>query len=322
MAMFSVYKKNQLEASKTQQEGLRKLHFGRENDHQRTVEVLASARDVRDTKAPLAHSRFSDWVTSKVGTGEIQPGARKEHSIHNHQFRERVKTAEVGEKPFGVYYEKEKDRVERNVADHLASNLQREAWFKNQNGPIRSATSDKKPTGSALSARHFTDAERINAAIDDGAHSFDMHAGYGWKQTIIPKFRPQLPKNFGGEFVKPFFHDKREFAWDEPHKPNAIVEPYLEYSKRHKKLSDDDAPTTQKKSEARTKWDFDSKTDGRTRLNFAIPTPAPKPEPTARIKRYNNSLKGVTCFLPHSMTSGFEGDGEIQRQAKSIVAGI
>merc|ERR1711904_96417 len=177
--------------------------------------------------------------------------------------------------------------------------------------------------GTALIARHFTDAERINAAIDDtGRHNFDMHAGYGWKrQVTIPKFRPELPKTFGGEFVKPLVHETEDFVWEPPVKPNAIVEPYRDMG-RHEHLSDD-APITQKRhGDSKTRFEFNSKTDGWTRLNFAIPTPPPKPEPTARIKRYNNSLKGVTCFLPHSMTAGFEGDGEIKRQAKSIVAGI
>jgi hypothetical protein len=323
MAMFSVHKKNQLEARKNQSEGLRKLHFGQAHEHQRTHEVLAAGRDVRDTKAPLAHSRFSDWVTSRVATGEIQPPPRKEPTVYDHQFRDRVKLAEVGERAFGVYYEKEKERIDRNVSDYQNSFLQREAWFKNQcqPGKVEADAPTRKLTGTVPSSRHFTDAERINASIDDlGAGNFDMHAGHGWKKRGIPKFRPELPKTFAGETVKPFDFDHKDYVWEPPTKPNSVLEPYVDKAATGKPTGDDSPK--QHKGDSKTRFDFDSKADGRTRLNFAIPTPAPKPEPTARIKRYNNSLKGVTCFLPHSMTAGFDGDGEVQRQAKSIVAGI
>lgn len=322
--MFSVHKKNQLEAKKNQEEGLRKLHFGKEHAHQRTMEVLATGRDVRDTKAPLAHSRFSDWVTSRVATGEIQPGARKETSVYDHQFRDRVKMAEIGERQFGVYYEKEQDRIERNVKNYHASALQREAWFKNQHGPAPPAPT-RKLTGTALTARHFTDAERINASIDDlGAGNFDMHSGHGWKRKVnIPEFRPKPPKTFAGENVKPFAYDHEDFVWNAPLKPNSTVEPYRDLAFRDKRDPSGEDPVYSKpKGDSKTRFDFDSKSDGRTRLNFAIPTPNPKPETTPRVKTYKNSLKGVTCFLPHSMTAGFEGDGEIQRQAKTVVAGL
>lgn len=321
MAMFSQFKRNQLDKSKQQEASLRKLHFGQEKAEQRTVDVLASGRDVRDTKAPLAHSRFSDWVTSRVATGEIAPTPRKHYTIYDHQFRDRVKMAEVGERAFGVYYETEKQRIERHVEEQTASALQREAWFKNQHAPMPPAPV-RKPTGTALTARHFTDAERINAAVEDvGRHNFDMHAGYGWKRKRNPEFRPKAPQNLAGENVKPFLHDHEDFVWSPPAHPNSVVEPYKDIGKHEQ--AGDVPPANQKvKGDSKTRFDFDSKRDGRSRLNFQTVTPAPKPEPTPRIKRYNNSLKGVTCFLPHSMTVGFDGDGEVQRKAKEMVVGI
>merc|ERR1711904_447488 len=97
--MYSHYKQKQLATIKNRDESLRKLHFGQAHENQRTNEVLAAGRDVRDTKAPLAHSRFSDWVTSRVATGEIEPSPRKkEKTVHDHQFRDRVKMAEVSQR--------------------------------------------------------------------------------------------------------------------------------------------------------------------------------------------------------------------------------
>lgn len=332
--MFSVFKKNRLEATKAQEEGLRKLHYGQTSTNQRTVDILKEGREVRDTKAPLAHSRFSDWVTSRVATGEIEAPVRKLTTVHDHQFRDRVKLAEIGERSFGVYYEKEKERVERNVDTYKSLHLQREAWFKNQNAPIQGKVNDlrvaivpmKKQTGTALRTREFTDAERINAAVEDlGSTNFDMHAGYGWKGYKKPEFRPKPPKTFEGADVQSLTHARKEFVWSEPVMPISVVEPYRDTIKEQQKRNDasgSQKTAEQRKAESKTRFDFDSKMDGKSRLNFQIPTPKPKPEPVARIKRYNNSLKGITCFLPHSMTAGFDGDGEVKRQAQSIVVGI
>jgi len=336
MAMYSVHKRNHLEGKKQKDEFLRKLHFGAQHEGQRTVDILKDGQDVRDTKAPLAHSRFSDWVQSKVATGEMQAEPRKgEATVFNHSFRERNKLAEVGERAFGVYYETEKQRIERNADEYKGGHLQREAWFKNQNAPSTHIPGQegRKPTGTCLTARHFTDAERINASIEDlGSGAFDMHAGYGWKQNRLdkPEFRPKLPQKFGGEDVKPFSHGTEEYVWKPPAHPNAIVEPYqpiggygrsTEGGQKDAK-KEEAAPVSARKRDSRTRFDFDSKVDGRSRLSFLMHTPREKPETQVRVKSYRNSLKGVTCFLPHSMTAGFDGDGDVQRKAKQIVTGI
>lgn len=303
---------------KQQDEGLKKLHFGQSHENQRTHEILASGRDVRDTKAPLAHSRFSDWITSKVATGELAPDIRAEKVklVSEHKFRDRVKLAEIGERSFGVYYETERQRIDRHLEEQQSQRLPREAWFKNQHAPACQAPV-RKPTGTALTARHFTDAERINASVEDlGRAAFDMHAGHGWKGAGIPKFRPKLPETFGGENVKPFDHDHGDFVWHEPVHPNSVVEPYQAFGKEKK------AEGSEMKSNSKNRFDFNSKTDGRSRLNFQLVNPAPKPEPTVRTKRYTNSLKGVTCFLPHSMTAGFSGDREVCRQAKELIQSL
>lgn len=318
MAMYSMFKRDMHKKLAEAADEKRKLHFGKEHDGQRTYEMLMTGKDLRDSKAPIAHSRFSDWVSTKVATGELlQPDQKKELTVHQHTFRDRDRSLEVGERAFGVYYEKEKSRVDRRVEEQRADRLQREAWFRNQHGPAK-PTATRKLTGTSLNTRHFTDAERINASVEH-AGTFDMHAGHGWRKFREPEFRPRKKE---GQPTRPLTHGTDDQVWEPQGLPHAVLEPYRDMG-RHEHLNQDPPVLSQKRTGAsHTRFDFSPKEHGRTRCNFALVVPAPKPEPTIRKKRYCNSMRGVTCFLPHAYTSTFEGDVDAKKHATEVLVNL
>merc|ERR1719158_2670566 len=96
------------------------------------------------------------------------------------------------------------------------------------------------------------------------------------------------------------------------------------------RLDDFDSPgrgrasisSTARSLSSRTRFDFDPKMDGSTRLDFSrVPKGDQRPaSPSPRKRVYHNTLKGVAAELPMSSAKQVAGDKELKRASVCILA--
>lgn len=311
--MHSIYKQRAKDKAAEQEKALKKLHFGTTDENQTVNDMLLAGRELREQKAADSAMRFTEWVTSEMReqlarTGDAVVLNPSYISHHHHKFRDRDKSKEIGKNEFGVYYETEKDRIERVAGEHADCRLEREAWFRNQNAP-RSPEPCHKLAGSVLRRCEFTDAERVNATVSQSG--FDMHAGTPWRQQpVCPQWRPR-PKPGELEPKSLDFGISGDQAWDPPPSPSALTE-----------VVAGTLPSSKATGSARTRFDFNSKTDGRTRFNYSVgDTQGPRASSSTPRKKkiYHQSLRGLSAALPRGVTSALAGDGDARRSVHVIL---
>jgi len=167
-------------------------------------------------------------------------------SVHTHSFRDRDRSKEHGERAFGVYYEQEKDRVQRVEAVNNGRYLKRDPWLGGQSSPPHLAPVKASKSGSHFPVKRFLDGvPQLLDGIGDYIIS-DIRLPYvpepacrNFRETKRPK-----PSSHGRHKLKRLDHDLKSTigisktgigsargAWQAQAPPLATVEPYIDGTK-------------------------------------------------------------------------------------------
>jgi len=303
--MHSIHKQRHTDGGAEHKVAMQKMRLGF------VGEKRVPNREVRDQKAELAMSRFTEWV----GMESANPGSvtHREPLVHEHSFRDRDLIKELHTNDWGFGYEREKARCERLATQHQGEMLQREAWYRNQHHD-RAPPNDliHTPVRARMRTRDFTDGERVSEAIDHHNVTGSQAGPHQPYNPCLFQFRPQEPRGRDGRprSLKKLDHELPESGpWSLPASPLSAREPYIDIGQHT--ILNKDLPSPRASAPA----------SPRNLKRFSCSMSPPKPareDPEHRTHRYRNTLQNVACGVPHMSTTTFFGDHKTKDWAMSL----